>query len=938
MLKDILQRYIERITKELLGTSQLISLKVLYPCDTKQSALRSLLVLDKSVEEEDYFIRLEKSFVEDNKRSLSFLKYDDPVLHGSIIPAPGGEVTYSGEYNYIVDNWIPLTEEDIDKFSVEGNLEDYWETWKNTISTSFGHGKLTLWSYVVLPRIINGTEKQFIASAFLIFSEIIDKKTAILINKYCQDLLIECITSTFYDELTVSATRAAIAQVMARNTSHNIGAHVMNKLIGSSLKETHLSKFKNYTPEVDLLSDDDKNLLTQIGYFNNYVKCRMDYLADISFGTPLMQTNKYAYRDIYKEFDKVRLLLEHISGLSDFSFRIEFLKNGEDTLEKDDLLLAVPNDILGMQAFYNILENIIRNTAKHTENKPKTTIFTVNFIDDYKKYKPRDGENKEEIENILNDYIAVEVYDNIPIAGDDVPLAGEKKDEYVRHVNFESKVIEDLQAEGSVLKVSKIDWLVYSQNENINKDLLEDNNKLRASALGVIEMDASAAYLRKRDVGHINHPNYEILHNESWSCKSNRERGVNCRNFLKAFKKELVSATFIVSGERNEERKYALGYRFFMLRPEVVLVVTTELSHDKEKKDKLKKQGIWVVTPDEFRNHLEEKKKSYNHEFVLIDKGVEFIPVDKTDFLEYYNTSLPLRILQIAANENGNIKDVARLLEKVYSDSDEKNWLNIFEGFCWEKWNKEVLNLEYVRKGQSPTPSKNGKASTLADHEFPDNINDLDKSFYYDPLSSNAQQKLPKFNNDLTAYITDVVCTDAVVKMKIGESIISNILVIDERIQENSEIQLSSNNHILIKNVYSKTGIIMPDRDNIRLGGSDIDTKAIEDFIYKYIRTSFKTADIELLNRKHDFILIHYSILERMYKSDRKIISQKLKEWSDCVNIVVTSGRGEPEDLPQNVRFINLSSVIHGLVESRSKYFMNYILHSSRKSSKTKVK
>ena len=102
---------------------------------------------------------------------------------------------------------------------------------------------------------------------------------------------------------------------MARNTSHNIGAHVMNKLI-DNLNSIDIKNFTNYLPIPDILPSGEEEIFKQIAFFNNYVKCRMDYLSDISFGTPLMQTNKYAHNEIFKEFDKVRLLLENISGLS----------------------------------------------------------------------------------------------------------------------------------------------------------------------------------------------------------------------------------------------------------------------------------------------------------------------------------------------------------------------------------------------------------------------------------------------------------------------------------------------------------------------------------------------------------------------------------------------------------------------------------------------
>ncbi len=40
----------------------------------------------------------------------------------------------------------------------------------------------------------------------------------------------------------------------------------------------------------------------------------MDYLADLTFGTPAMLTSKNVFTDIFEDLDKVRLLLDNISG------------------------------------------------------------------------------------------------------------------------------------------------------------------------------------------------------------------------------------------------------------------------------------------------------------------------------------------------------------------------------------------------------------------------------------------------------------------------------------------------------------------------------------------------------------------------------------------------------------------------------------------------
>ena len=157
------------------------------------------------------------------------------------------------------------------------------------------------------------------------------------------------------------AIRAAISQVMARNLSHNIGSHVMNNLIaGENLKDDLITKSDSYIGLV-LPGDEHKELsiLNQIAVFNNYVKCRMDYMSEVTFGVSTMQTNKQMFGEVFKNFDKVRLLLNHISGIDGFKYQICFKYNGNCSCFNNDIPVSFPSDILGCHAFYNILENII---------------------------------------------------------------------------------------------------------------------------------------------------------------------------------------------------------------------------------------------------------------------------------------------------------------------------------------------------------------------------------------------------------------------------------------------------------------------------------------------------------------------------------------------------------------------------------------------------
>ncbi len=481
---------------------------------------------------------------------------------------------------------------------------------------------------------------------------------------------------------------------------------------------------------------------------------------------------------------------------------------------------------------------------------------------------------------------------------------------------------------------SIIDDLVLKQNKKLNEDIL-DNNKLRSSSLGLVEMDASAAYLRKRDVGLINDDKYNIEHNDSWRNKK------AYKYYLKAFKKS-------VKVNKNEE--HYLAYRFFLLRPAVVLVVTDELKDDKTKNDARKKKGVWVVTPTDFENDL-KAGKVYPHEFVLVDNNVKFVKVqvetttnvedgqntkatEEIDFLEYYKTSLPIRVLNTIDN----------LFDLLTKSADE------IEKECWEVWYKgnakevdimpiyvngncekvvEAVFLDHLYSKSKETPKQKWEKEIDAKH--------------LEALSSLAQSKMPDFAK-LTKEINDVkgkiqkylellnynnVVTNknnTVTHHKIADAVLTKVIVIDERIQNTTrEPDKGGRDFMTIpfKSLYAKMGVIVPD---VSLNLSENSFATIKGRLEQYIEKEISGA------KSTDFILIHYSILERMY--DKKDINTYLDKWAKSINVVVTSGRGIPDNLSENVRFVNLSSVITAFVDVRSKYAINYLLNSSRKSNK----
>lgn len=705
-------------------------------------------------------------------------------------------------------------------------------------------------------------------------------------------------------EIQKQAIRAAISQVMARNMSHNIGSHVMNKLIGdlrslelldfekdktsyksSKLTELH-SKIEEMLKKDDWYNKADAKLksralkneiaLKLISDFNSYVKCRMDYLADLTFGTPAMLTSKNVYTDIFEDLDKVRLLLDNISGRGQqFQYKLLFKFKDNQLIKETDFPVAIPNDVLGCQAFYNIIENVIRNTAKHATNASiPIKEFTINF----REIDEEEIDGNIDLWHEVQSLYCVEIYDNITI--------------------------------------DKIDPQVKSQNIKINCKILDEENKLRGESLGMIEMDASAAYLRQLEIVEVDSDDYDVDEDD----KIYNSKGK--LNILKAFNKN-----------------GCLAYRFFIKKPQEVLIVTDRKYTNKE----LIKNGIWLTDEVNFSQYLQQNR-NFNHNFLVLEDG----KAELKNLLTEREAAVTRRVFYKPADE------IKELLQKTPEEIKLILW----------RWREEKLYSNYENLGKRLNgkneivglPKFNGKEADFANHlyEIADAQNPLEKwkekcnnHFYYEALSSKAQSILPCYDL-ITKDTLDVklkipkyldILNDPYenyteIRVRIAESILSRIIVLDERIQDKLNDKLYK---IPYSEHFKLSGIFVPNKD-FDLKADAIEIKRIVDFVDETMKENNYGSP---MYTEMDYMLIHYSLLERAYENEKeknKLIEFEKKDWvhnklgdlSRKINIVVTSGRGNIQGLPNNVRFVNLSVVTTALIEVKSKFLFHSILYSSR--------
>ena len=320
----------------------------------------------------------------------------------------------------------------------------------------------------------------------------------------------------------IHALHSAVAAIMARNMSHNIGSHVLNSV---SVTPQNLVEMQNLT---------------------KYVQQRMDFIAMITSEFPSWTFPARFVWDIMSWFYKQSLILDYIAegeGLRAYDFtkngsqknrlkvKVILKKIGEKkpidiTALKDgnfeDVWVAIPGGIIGFQAIYVILEGIIRNSAKHgwvqkKKNNLKNLEITIEITDDPEK-----------------DYVTVFVGDNIEQEGINKGNADTPPSEYVN-------------------KDEQKDWPIHwKMNKKIIEPLIKTTGEIAPENWGIKELKIAAAFLQR---------NFNILQvsNESIFFKQNGE------SFTGLIKAKAVP-------KKEDKNSYTFGYEFAIPKPKEVMI------------------------------------------------------------------------------------------------------------------------------------------------------------------------------------------------------------------------------------------------------------------------------------------------------------------------------------------------------------------------------
>lgn len=190
----------------------------------------------------------------------------------------------------------------------------------------------------------------------------------------------------YYGEILKHGTKSAMTAIMSRNLSHNIGSHVLsywNQEIEEELeKVSKVSKSYN---------KDQTNLKKSKDLFQ-YIQLRMDFIAEVSTTIPSWEMSLDIKTDIidpifinpnrdkFENTSSSSILLSKIAK----SEGVDLKNDNKIAIDingmKGNTRVSIPHGYIGTHAIYAILENFIRNAAKHYKGGNKDSSPMIKIV------------------------------------------------------------------------------------------------------------------------------------------------------------------------------------------------------------------------------------------------------------------------------------------------------------------------------------------------------------------------------------------------------------------------------------------------------------------------------------------------------------------------------------------------------------------------------
>lgn len=759
-------------------------------------------------------------------------------------------------------------------------------------------------------------------------------------------------------------TRTAIAAIMSREDSHNIGSHVLASL--------NQNEIRNRPRDVEKLM--------------NYIQQRWDFIAGIIPGYPSWSEPLFFFSDILNGFFEQGLLLDYLikdDGVdgSDIEFCIntkhdkyiftrslfvslkkdsnkkeiihennkdtlkglidvknlnsvsELLRNGYEIEEyeykyvekenKDikDFLVDIPGGVIGCHAFYCILENIMRNAAKYSYPKKTDKLFEL-FID-----IENDGDSKD------SNLFSIKISDNYS-----------KENDHFKIANIQGKLEKDLVDCKGVI-VSK-DWGI--QVIKLGTKYLRspcDEDTITVDAITKEKEDGKyLAYkfeIRKPQL--VTVADFNSCVSEEKQTKGIKIKRVKNNNDLESLIKDFFPQLLIVLPKKDKNKiNEILNYlaKNNLKFPARILLCGSNKEHAKQIKEvlcTLKKANI-------------------------IPKRRCFVGIwRKPSFPEGWEEQFIIRAYKEWVWSFGKIKDHVNIV--VYFDRVKGHKCFV----SWEKLNDKTLKefeLENSIKLSINGKDNDNNVIKIVGKEYDKNAKNIIVFDNHGKLGlKDVCRRYHSIGSDTRSGFNNRCIFDTLANVSLGfsgvfalllliESAIAKVLVIDERVAKSlvMEIQQSDNEKYIQPNnrldSLQASGCFVPfflrwpDKSKclIKEYGEEIRRIAVDTTKQEGLWFDDNGLKTKILKDKKisevdfvDFVVIHQSIFETFLKDvvDINTFTNLCKNISP--RVIITSGRGNTDNKNKetnNLPFLEFSVLQRFIIQEFSKYQICRILFS----------
>ena len=359
------------------------------------------------------------------------------------------------------------------------------------------------------------------------------------------------------NEIKRHGLRAAVAAIMGRNMSHNIGSHVLAR---------YSSEIHTDLKPVDSESRDHR------GDFLAYLQRRTDFIAEISTSD---QSHWAQSLSLKEQIDKLNwealqkhskfedgqgranpILLRYITGNGSLTASVNYEGNEQE-------LFACPGGEVGVHALFVILENIIRNSARHSGENwvDKRVVIRVQAEDD----------------SVNDQLIALTIIDEATKLDKlGYHRNGNKKRLARPEFNAQSSVDQDVTP--SVIELA------------LREPFLMPEGSINPKNWGVREMQICAHYLRGHSLSELG--------------------GEKAISVLHPYIHHLG------------DDKYCLAYRILLRKPKNVLILTKDSSTTDLN---LPKGVLWLSMEDAQQTYRQQSRQLRDYDFCIYEntEGVE---------------------------------------------------------------------------------------------------------------------------------------------------------------------------------------------------------------------------------------------------------------------------------------------------------------------------